>query len=337
MRRRVGSDRDRSLEERIEKGKVAPAYCLYGEDDYRREEALAHLLDALLPEGARELNLDQLRPGEPESGSILGSARTLPFLAARRVVLIRGAEALSKQQEEELLGYLNDPSPTTSLVLSARRLDLRTRLAGALQQKGVVLRFERLGADSMKDSLLAAARARGKRLSPEAVSLLITLAGDDLRQAIYGVEKATLFVGEREEITPQDVESLVGEGRARSIFQLTDAVGVKNLGDALCCLTKLLQNGEEPLAILGMLARQIRLLVRAKALRELATPSGEMARALALPPRVVQTLAEQGISLSWQQLAGAFHSLYRADLAIKTGRAGAPAVLHRLLWDLCGA
>ncbi|HZY30168.1 MAG TPA: DNA polymerase III subunit delta, partial [Candidatus Methylomirabilis sp.] len=295
------------------------------------------LLGALLPEGARELNLDQFRPGERETASILGSARTLPFLAARRVVLIRGAEALSKQQQEELLSYLNDPSPTTCLILAATRLDLRTRLAGALQQKGVVSRFERLGMDSMKDALLAAARERGKRLSPEAMTLLFTLAGDDLRQAIYGVEKAALFAGEREEITPQDIEAQVGETRARSIFQLTDAVGVKNLEAALRCLTALLDNGEEPLAILGMLARQIRLLLRAKALRELATPLNEMTRTLALPPRVVEGLAKCGASISWEELAGAFHSLYRADLAIKTGRAGAPAVLHRLVWDLCEA
>ncbi|MBI2902496.1 MAG: hypothetical protein HYY12_02765, partial [Candidatus Methylomirabilis oxyfera] len=111
MGRRSGSDRDRSLAERVAGGETAPVYCLYGEDDYRREETLERLLGALLPEGARELNLDQFRPGERETASILGSARTLPFLAARRVVLIRGAEALSKQQQEELLSYLNDPSP----------------------------------------------------------------------------------------------------------------------------------------------------------------------------------------------------------------------------------
>jgi DNA polymerase-3 subunit delta len=335
MARRVGSGLDRTLEELIRKGEHAPVYCLYGEDDYRREKALERLLEALLKEETRELNLDQFRPGERAAGSILGSARTLPFLSGRRVVLIRGAEALSKPEGEELLGYLADPSPTTVLVLDAKRLDLRTRLAGILQENGIVLRFERLGAASMTDALFAAAQARGKRLSPEAVTLLVALAGDDLRQAVFGLEKATLFVGERQEITPQDIEALVGETRARSIFQLTDAVGVRNLGEALCCLIRLLEGGEEPLAILGMLARQVRLLVRAKALREQAASLSEIARTLTLPPRVVETLAEQSASLSWRQLTGAFRALCRADLAIKTGRAGAPAVLHQLLWDLC--
>ena len=337
MGRRRASGGDRAMAEGTGSERNALVYYLYGEDDYRREEALERLLDTLLPEGVRELNLDQVRVGERESGSLLASARTMPFLAARRVVLIRGADALSKQQEEELLSYLNDPSPTTCLILAAARLDLRTRLAGALQQKGIVRRFERLGADSMKDQLLEAARVRGKRLSPDAITLLVALAGDDLRQSIYGVEKAALFVGEREEITPQDIEALVGETRARSIFQLTDAVGVKNLEGALRCLGSLLAHGEEPLAILGMVARQIRLLARAKALRDLATPLGEMARTLALPPRVVESLAQQSTSRSWTQLAAAFRSLYRADLAIKTGGTETPAVLHRLVWDLCRA
>ena len=62
-----------------------------------------------------------------------------------------------------------------------------------------------------------------------------------------------------------------------------------------------------------------------------------MARALGVPPRVVATLAEQGASLSWQQLSDALRYLSGADLAIKTGRTGAPSVLSRLVWDLCGA
>ena len=328
---------DYSLAERIGRGEVSPVYCLYGEDDYRREQALKQLIDALLPEGARALNLDQIRPGAGETGSILGSAGTVPFLSARRVVLVRGAEALSRPQQEELLTYLDHPSPTTCLVLDTARLDLRTRLAATLQKKGAVFRFDRLEAGSMKDSLEVVARARGKRISPEAIHLLITLAGDDLRQAVYGVEKATLFVGEREEIGRQDIEALVGESRARTIFQLTDAVSARNLEAALGCLTSLLENGEEPLPILGMLARQIRLLFRAKALQEGATPSSEVVRTLGLPPRLASALAEQGASLSWQQLAGALHSLYRADLAIKTGRVAAHAALHRLVWQLCGA
>ncbi len=327
----------RSLAEQVGRGEVAPVYCLHGEDDYRREAALEQLIDALLIAGGRDLNLEQIRPEEAETGSILGSARTLPFLSARRVILIRGAETLSREQQEELLAYLNDPSPTTCLVVAATRLDLRTRLAAAIQKKGVVLRFDRLEAGSLKDSLLAAARERGKRLSSEAIDLLIALTGDDLRQLVYSVEKAALFAGEREEIEAQDIEALVGETRARSIFQLTDAIGARDLDVALRCLTSLLESGEEPLAILGMLARQIRLLIRVKALQEQEIPSSAMARTLALPPRVIAGLAEQGTSLSWQQLLCALRSLSGADLAIKTGKSGAPAVLNRLLWALCEA
>jgi DNA polymerase-3 subunit delta len=327
----------RSLAELVSRGERAPVYCLYGEDDYRREQALEQLLDALLPGGARDLNLEQIRPGEAGTGSILGSARTVPFLSGCRVVLIRGADGLSREQQEDLLSYLDDPSPTTCLVLSAMRLDLRTRLAALLQKKGVVQRFDRLEAGSLKDSLLAAARAHGKRLSLEAIDLLIPLAGDDLRQLIYSVEKATLFVGDREEIGPQDIEALVGETRTRSIFELTDAVGARDLGVAVRCLTGLLESGEEPLAILGMLARQVRLLFRTKALQTQATPSGAAARTLGVPPRVAATLERHAASLSWQQLSRALRCLSRADLAIKTGRAAAPAVLSQLVWDLCRA
>lgn len=326
-----------SVADQVRRGEVASVYCLYGEEEYRREQELNQLLDALLMEGVSELNLDQIRPGETGTGSILGSARTLPFLASRRVVLVRGVEELSREQQEELLAYLNEPCPTSCLVLTARRLDLRTRLAAALQKKGVLLRFDRLETDSLKESLTAAARERGVRLQSEAVSLLIALVGDDFRQLIYNVEKLALFVGEREEIGAKDVEALVGETRVRSIFQLTDAVSSKSLDVALRCLTSLLESGEEPLAVIGMLGRQIRLLVRAKALREQSIPVSRMTHELNLPPRVTAALAEQSASRSWRELSSALQSLSETDLAIKTGRAAAPVLLTGLVWDLCRA
>ncbi|MBZ0159656.1 MAG: DNA polymerase III subunit delta [bacterium] len=325
-----------SVAEQVRRGEIAPVYCLYGEEEYRREQVLNQLLDALLTAGERDLNLDQIRPGDGERQSILGSARTLPFLARRRVVLIRGVEELSKEQQEELLAYLNDPSPTSCLVLTGKRLDLRTRLAAALQKKGMLLRFDRMEADTLKEALLATAKEQGTRLQPDAIDLLMALVGDDVRQLMYNVEKVALFVGEREEISAKDVEALVGETRVRSIFQLTDAVSGRDLDVALRCLTSLLESGEEPLAIIGMLARQIRLLVQAKTLQEQSATAGRMTHAFGgLPPRVVAALAKQSASRSWRQLSGALQSLSGADLAIKTGRAAAPVILTGLVWDLC--
>lgn len=326
-----------SVAEQVRRGEIATVYYLYGEDEYRREQALNQLLDALLAKDARDLNLDQIRPGEAGTHSILGSARTLPFLASRRVIVIRGVEELSREQQEELLLYLNDPCPTSCLVLTARRLDLRTRLAAILQKKGVLLRFDRLEADSLKESLLAAAHEQGVKLQPDAIGLLMALVGDDFRQLIYNIEKVALFVGEREEIRANDIEAMVGETRVRSIFQLTDAVSGRNLDVALRCLTSLLESGEEPLAIIGMLARQIRLLIRAKALEEQSVSVSRMTQEFHLPPRVVAALAEQSAARSWRQLSGAIQSLSGADVAIKTGRAAAPEVLTGLVWNLCRA
>ena len=331
------SKKSYSVAEQVGRGEIATVYCLYGEDEYRREQALNQLLDVLLAKDARDLNLDQIQPGEAGTHSILGSARTLPFVASRRVILIRGVEELSRDQQEELLLYLNDPCPTSCLVLTARRLDLRTRLAAILQKKGVLLRFDRLEADSLKESLLAAAKEQGVRLRPDAIGLLMALVGDDFRQLIYNIEKVALFVGEREEIRADDIEAMVGETRVRSIFQLTDAVSGRNLDLALRCLTSLLQSGEEPLAIIGMLARQIRLLVQAKALEEQSVPVSRMTQEFHLPPRVVAALAEQSASRSWRQLSGALQSLSGADVAIKTGRAAAPEILTGLVWNLCRA
>jgi DNA polymerase-3 subunit delta len=332
-----GRESGLSIGRRPEKGDASPVYYLYGEDGYRREQALRQLLDTLLPEAARALNLEQIRAGEGNDTSILGAARTLPFLSVRRVVLVRDAEVLSRQQQEELVAYLEDPAPTTCVVLTATRLDLRTRLAAALQKRGTILRFGPLQAGAMREALQEAARDRGKRVTQEALDLLVTLSGDDLRRAMSEVEKASLFVGERAEIGRQDVEVLVGQVRIRSIFRLMDAVSAPDLRRALCCLSDVIGQGEEPMAILGMLARQIRLLIRAKTLGDGGVTAGEIARALGLQPRTAAAVSEQAVSLSWQWLVRALHLLHRTDVAIKTGRTPSSIAIEGLVWEICRA
>ncbi|MCZ7627208.1 MAG: hypothetical protein M5R38_16910 [Candidatus Methylomirabilis sp.] len=127
----------------------------------------------------------------------------------------------------------------------------------------------------------------------------------------------------------------LGETRVRSIFQLTDAVSSRNLDPALRCLTSLLESGEEPLAIIGMLARQIRLLIRAKSLREQSATVGRMTQGFNLPPPRRRGPGRARRLAFLAALSGALHALSEADLAIKTGKAAAPAVMTGLVWNLC--
>src|SRR5437870_12019304 len=80
----------------------------------------------------------------------------------------------------------------------------------------------------------------------------------------------------------------VGEHRLADIFELTRAVQRRDLGLALKTLERLLAT-EEPMRMLGLLARDLRVAWTVRALVELGQSTAEIARALRLPPAVVDT------------------------------------------------
>src|SRR5215475_11177591 len=103
----------------IQDKRFAPAYFLIGEDDFLKEEALRHLLDAAVDQSTRDFNLDQ-RKGAEVDAEALGSLLAMPpMMAERRVVVIRDVPALRKDARATLEQYLRSPSHDVLLVLTA--------------------------------------------------------------------------------------------------------------------------------------------------------------------------------------------------------------------------
>ena len=89
----------------LSQGKLPRVLLFEGEEEYLKQQALRSLRAALLPEGMEELNETVLTA--PSADEIIAAAETLPFLADRRLVLIRDERSLSSRTEAEqkLLDY----------------------------------------------------------------------------------------------------------------------------------------------------------------------------------------------------------------------------------------
>jgi len=319
---------------------VARVYLLLGEEVLLREAFLSRLLSTLLPPGMEILNLDILAGSETASADLAVRCRTIPAFAPRRVVLLKEVDRLRSEVWEAMLGYLDAPSPTTCLICIADKLEYGHRVLKRIEEVGKVLRFalprdeggrERQCQQWMRER----ARLQGKSLTPEAERLLLTLQGPDLLRLSQEVDKLCLFVGERQQIDPEAVESLVGQGRVRGIFELTAAVGRRDLDGAVSCLRHLLERGEEPLGMLGMLARQLRLLVRAKELLAQPSPPAEISRLLGVPRPFVSEILEAARLSSLPRLEQGLARLLDLDRRLKSSGGGQPLYLELAVIDLC--
>ncbi len=217
-----------------------PIVVITGDEQHLKINALTKTLAALLPPNVdRALALteyDGSRPAEdggPSLAAVLEDLTTLPFLADRRVVVIRDADTFITAHRDKLETYLTRPSPTGTLVLECRSFLKTSRLCKAATASGEVIECKKLRAQALVGFVTSEATARGKRIEAAATAKLIDLIGPAAGALAGEVEKLALFVGDRPAITTADVTELVGMSREEKIFATMDAAALGRLQDAL--------------------------------------------------------------------------------------------------------
>ena len=109
----------RDLRAAMQGGPYAPAYYVHGEDEYRKDELLRALTNALVEPATRDFNLDVFRGAETNPEQLESLLHTPPMMATRRTVVVRDTGALKKDARATLERYLQRPSPDSVLVLVA--------------------------------------------------------------------------------------------------------------------------------------------------------------------------------------------------------------------------
>ncbi|MFZ5641307.1 MAG: DNA polymerase III subunit delta [Bacillota bacterium] len=347
----------------LERKLVSTVYLLYGEETYLRDEVVNMFRDRLLPDEVREFNLDILDGRETAPDEIATLAATLPFMAEKRVVIVRDADffksrrkakeeskdrektaAKDEAQEEKspagekaLLEYLENPSASTCLVFSAGSVDKKKKLFKVIEKNGQVVEFSSLKGKELSLWLERRFASAGKKMEPAAAAELITAVGSNLQQLDGEAEKLISYTGQRTQIKKDDVAVLVGKTTELSIFELVDAVGERRYEKAVKMMRDMVTYGEPPIRILFMVARQFRLLLQVKVLHSTGYAEKQIASRLQLHPFVTGKCIRQSRNFQREELEQSLEDILAADVAIKTGRQEPLPAMEILLAHLCRA
>lgn len=161
--------------------------------------------------------------------------------------------------------------PQVVLLFTAAAVDARKRICKRVRELGTVVDFsaarERSGAlsrDAVAELVRHIVGRFGKRVAPQAQDLILRRAGTDAATLAAEVEKLCLYVGDRAAIAADDVRAVFRDMAESWIFDFTGALATRQLGQALPLLRGLFEQGEPPLRLLAMVARELRLLLIAR-------------------------------------------------------------------------
>lgn len=245
-----------------------------------------------------------------------------------------------RAQAKALLAYLDAVPQTTELVFLEEDTIgggpvLRRLLELQRDGRGKVILCARPRRHELPDWIRGRARLRQAQLDAGAVADLAEFVGDDLRQLDQELIKLADYAGGKRAITRSDVRQLVAATRAANVFELVDALAAGNAATAGRLMRHALDaDGEPPLRLLGMIARQYRLLILAKALQAQGLKPPEIARELDVPDWTAPKLLGQASQHTFGRLERAMEQILAADEAIKTGKASDQEAMDILLAEL---
>ncbi len=329
-----------AVRKQITAGKPDPLYLIVGDD----EAEMAHLaadLSGMVEDELRAFNVERLYASDKSfsPAAIVESARQLPMMAPRRVVVVLRAEKLLKPKRKGKAGdvpededsgpgpdpgtkldaleaYVKNPEPQTVLVLLAADVDRTRRLYKALHKQATIVECWGLkGSKDARVDLRQVARQAeqlvrqavtdaGQQIDPPASRLVAERAGTDIARLRGDIERLLLYAAGKPRITVADAREVVSAESAQDDWAVTNAISRGDAAEALRQLGLSLDSGAVPFMILGQLAWFVR---------------------------------EKLPLVDARRVRPAVESLFRTDLDLKSSGGDTRILLERLVVELCSA
>jgi DNA polymerase III subunit delta len=211
------------------KGVFKPVYWLEGEEEYFIDKVMDFAEHHLLPESEASFNLSVFYGRDSSWADIVNACRRYPMFAERQVVLLK--EAQQMRDIEKLEGYVENPLNSTVFVVSYKdkKVDGRTKFAKVLKEKGVFISTKKIYDSQLPDWTQELLRSKELTISPKGLALLIDHIGNDLSRIENEIEKISVNLAKRKNITEDDIEEFVGVSKDFNVFELQAALGKKDL------------------------------------------------------------------------------------------------------------
>ena len=341
-------------------GPLRPGYVLAGDEVFLLDRCRAALLKAFVAPDLRDFCLSDLDLASSTIFEVLDRAQTPSLMAPFQLVFVRNVRQLytrgaKKEEFAALDRYFRSPNPQALLVFvadflrissDARRMDMDDRnrferLTETLGEHCSIVELARVSDDDAMRWVVATAQEAETRIEPDAARELVDALGADMMLISSELEKLLLYTSGRGRITLGDVETMVLAAKQRSLYELTDAISLRNRARALALLQGLLNSSDagEDAAIghLYMMARTFRqmLVILEKNVRDSRAIWQALWQGFRMPPFAADELIRQARRYkSRRELTHAIRLIARADLELRSSPPDKRIVLERLIYDL---
>lgn len=237
-----------------------PLYAVIAKEDFSRREGV-EAVKKIFCSGFEILTLDGAHCTTLE---LVNALEEVPMFSPARLLVIDGADALSKEGVKALQDALSTPHPKRVILLSISSITTASALYQLIETHGVYLHLAEEKAWEKEKSadvrVTQELQRLKKTMKPQSKKALIEWAGVDTATLVLELEKLAIYSGNSEEITLEAVEELVLKSRSFDIFQLSDALFEGRANDVFSMAARLISEGDLIALLRGLRSRTQNLL-----------------------------------------------------------------------------
>lgn len=325
------------IEEDLKQGTVHNLYLLYGDEPYLKRVYKNKLLKKLVREGDT-INFASYQGHDTPEEDVLELAGTLPFFADYRVILLNDTAFFKNKHQRFTEAIKNGLPEQTVLLFLENEADKRTAAFKAAKESSQCCLIEmKMLSDRELASWIGARLNRAKKkMRRNAWEEFHTRTGKSMDMMDTEFEKLLSYVGDREEITVEDVDAICsGQAEAR-IFDMINGIASRDEKGVMRQYQAILESKQEdPLGILALISRQFRQLLVAKEMAAAHYNTDAIAKTSGIPPYYVNRdlrLSEKFATEDMKQLLSDAADLDRKS---KTGRISSRLAVELLITKYC--
>lgn len=328
----------------IKKKKFSPVYLLLGEETFLIDSIKQQLITYGLNEEDKDTNISSYDLEEVSIQEVIADAETYPFFGERKIILANNPVFLKAKPDKVpvehdldiLQSYLLQPAEYSIIIFIApyEKVDERKKITKLLKKQSEFVPCEPIKEWELEQWIKNMATSHQVELQKDAADILVGEIGPNLMMLKQEIEKMATYVGVGGIVSKDVVNQLVSHQLNTSGLKLVDAVIQKDLSQAISIFKDLERMNEEPIALLSLLASQLRTILHVKLLKQKGYTQSQMAQQLKVHPYVVKMSMAREKSFQLQELKLSLNSCTETDAKIKQGKMEKSLAFELLLYEL---
>ena len=240
-----------SLKRAIREKDFSPVYLLHGDEPYFIDELVSLLEENVLEEHERDFNQSIFYGKDSTFEQVVSASQRFPMMAERQLIIFKEAQDCGDWRREEgrdyLQSYMEHAQPSTVLVIAHKykKLAGNTKVFKSIKSAGEVFTSDKLYENKLPDWIRNKSAELGIAADPQVNMLLAEYLGADLGKVVHALEKLKFTVGSEHPITTADVEKYIGISKDFNVFELQNALAVKDHRKALQIIRYFAANPKE--------------------------------------------------------------------------------------------